>query len=136
MKESKFQFTNPFITNLYFSVNENFDPNYFQQIQVSSHETAKRTEQEASVELKVTVGAQDSTSPFFVSITMSANFKWDTTLADEMVDNLLKCNAPALILSYIRPHIAMLTNSTQYPAYNIPFMNFTESESTDANDAT
>ena len=43
---------------------------------------------------------------------------------DEQIDNLLRKNAPALLLSYARPLIASITNASKFPTYNIPFLDF------------
>lgn len=51
-------------------------------------------------------------------------FRWDNEVENE--DLLLKQNAPALLFSYIRPIIATITASSKYPAYDLPFVNFTE----------
>ena len=45
------------------------------------------------------------------------------------VKELLKVNGASVLLSYIRPIVANLTNSSQYSVLNIPFMDFTQSDS-------
>ena len=45
------------------------------------------------------------------------------------VKELLKINGASVLLSYIRPIVANLTNSSQYSVLNIPFMDFTQSDS-------
>ena len=56
----------------------------------------------------------------------TANFRWSEALDEQRRDSLLKQNAPALLVSYARPIIAMITNASRFPAFNIPFINFTE----------
>ena len=56
---------------------------------------------------------------------MVSGFTWND-LDDEMVDTLLRQNAPALLLSYARPIIASITNASKFPTYNIPFFDFSE----------
>ena len=55
-----------------------------------------------------------------------ANFRWMEGFEKEQIDLLVSQNAPALLLSYARPIISMTTNASHYPAYNIPFINFTK----------
>ena len=47
-------------------------------------------------------------------------------LSDERVESMLKMNAPALLLGYMRPIVAGLTNSSNFATYNLPFINFKE----------
>lgn len=53
--------------------------------------------------------------------------KWDSSFSAEMVDKMLKSNAPSLILSYLRPVIALVTGNTRFSTINIPFMDFRHS---------
>lgn len=39
-----------------------------------------------------------------------------------------KVNAPSLLLGYMRPLISNITNSSQYPTFNIPFLDMQENE--------
>ena len=41
-----------------------------------------------------------------------------------MVDQLLRQNAPALLLSYLRPTVAQITSSSEFETFDIPFVNF------------
>ena len=55
----------------------------------------------------------------------------DTILlpAEEQQEKLLTQNAPALLLSYMRPLVASATAASPYPAYHLPFIDFTKEES-------
>lgn len=61
-------------------------------------------------------------------MTLIKKFHWDESIDDEMAKKLLNINAPAALLSYIRPIIASMTGNSKYPALNIPFIDFTEAE--------
>lgn len=37
---------------------------------------------------------------------------------------MINTSAPAPLLGYMRPIVASITNSSKYPAYNLPFINF------------
>ena len=41
---------------------------------------------------------------------------------DYGIINALEINAPSLLISYIRPLVALVTGSSKYPAWNIPFL--------------
>lgn len=57
---------------------------------------------------------------------MGANFMWEEAIGEERAKQLLNINAPAVLLSYIRPMVSSMTNSSKYPALNIPFIDFTK----------
>lgn len=139
MKESKFQFSNPTLESLEYTINKDFLEDKFNGIEVNAETSIgklkDKTQTSTVVGLKVEVGTHDSTSPFFARIAMSSEFHWDTDLNEKMLNNLLKYNAPALLFSYIRPHIANLTNSSNYPPFNLPFMDFNESKSSKTENA-
>ncbi len=87
----------------------------------------KRSENDnrANVELELKTNIDNEEAPFKLKIKMASDFKW-SDLDDETVDAMLKFNAPALLLGYMRPIVANITNSSNFPAYNLPFINFKE----------
>lgn len=72
----------------------------------------------------LSIGEISEKNPFFINISEAAGFKWEDDTED--VDKLLSQNAPALLLSYMRPTISMITAASKYPAYNLPYINFIE----------
>lgn len=133
MKTSSMQFSNPVLTECTFNVNDNYKQNK------EGHEAILETElgignkdndkRECIVLLRLTICADKNNNnfPYFIKIAMLANFKWEEEL-DNKIDDLLKINAPALLLGYMRPIVATLTNNSPYDVYNIPFMNFTDTD--------
>ena len=65
-------------------------------------------------------------NPFFLNISMSSIFNWEDVEDEEVVDNLLSQNAPALIIGFLRPIVSNITNASVFPPYNIPFIDFTK----------
>lgn len=130
--ESVFQFSNPMLLKLDFSVNQDFENNEEEKISLSlklETQVAQENEDnnEAFVVLCVTVGEKTNEFPFYVYAEEAASFRWEKeAYSEEALERLLKQNAPALLLSYLRPIIANITNSSPYTAYDIPFMNFKE----------
>lgn len=86
-------------------------------------------ENTAKVSLNVIVGGSEDNQPFNIDIVMSAKFRWRDTIDIAKVKELLKVNGASVLLLYIRPIVANLTNSSQYSVLNIPFMDFTQSDS-------
>ena len=69
----------------------------------------------------------DEDTPCFIRVTMRANFVWnENDFSDESVDKLLSVNAPSLLLGYIRPKIVSLTQDSDLPTQQVPFINFSE----------
>lgn len=130
MVASTFQFSNPSLLKISFRINESFAKEEKKEINIevkSEVEIAPGTEEnQAVVVLKLLIGAENDSAPFFIHAEEGALFRWDSEKVDEQhKEKLLKQNAPALLLSYLRPTISMITSASPFESYNIPFMNFT-----------
>ena len=126
MKESFFQFSDPQLVKLNFQINEDFDEQLFTGFSIESEVHIGIIEQgkEALVSLQLMIGNSSANYPFQILIVMSGNFTCDK---EDYFDKLLNTNAPALLLSYTRPIISLITAQAGYPSFQLPFMNFTES---------
>lgn len=127
--ESKFQFSNPSLVNLSFSINENFKDKEEVKIKMNIATKPEREPDvsEATVKLCISIGEESDQSPFYVYAEESARFRWEADAYDEDgVDRLLSQNAPSLLLSYIRPIIASVTSASPFQGYHIPFINFAQ----------
>lgn len=126
MTESKFQFKTPILEQVDFKINPNFTAN---GTDVKIENTfniniSKNSKQNfAIVHLELLINKNTEDAPFSASITISSKFTWNR-MCDDEIDKMLNTNAPAVLLSYARPIIANLTNSSPYPAYNLPLINF------------
>ena len=129
--ESSFQFTNPVLTDLEIHLNEGFNEEDNEQVQIqmdiSVQVSPKENRNEAIVSLTVEIGEQGNNVPFWIKATERADFLWDEDVSNVMRERLLSQNAPSLLLGYLRPIVAQITNASPYGAYNIPFINFTKS---------
>ena len=129
MNHSKFQFSNPELEKIEFSVNQDFDEEKCDGIQMQSNIDVKFLgDSEARVQFTLTIGNVTDTQPFYICVKMSANFMWEEAVGEEKAKQLLNINAPAVLLSYIRPIVSSMTNSSRYPTLNIPFIDFTATE--------
>ncbi len=129
MKESNFQFTEPSLKTIEFEENEEFNSDEGKRIAIQSNlkvNNSMITDNEAMVELQLILGERSSKVPFYMKTIFVAKFKWDSNLQEKNVEIFLNQNAPALLLSYARPIVSMVTNASHYPAYNIPFINFAD----------
>lgn len=130
MKSSKFQFLNPYLEEAYFTVNPEYDPEENEgdiEMQNSFNIQVARSKNEnrANVKLTLETNAENEKAPFKLRITMASDFKWED-MDEKTVESMLKMNAPALLLGYMRPIVANITNSSNFPVYNLPFLNFKE----------
>lgn len=132
MTQSGFQFSNPIISKINYTLHPDFNNKTGDAISITNSFNTNippinKEDRNAVVELNISVGSEDATKePFHIELTIGAAFKWDKPYDDETIQNLLSINAPALLLSYARPIISAITNMSPYRAYNVPFYNFTE----------
>ncbi len=129
MKPSSFQFSNPILVNMTFEANRHFKGDNNVDIptnfNVSIHEDENSPE--AIVELTVEIGRRDESTPYYISATEGAKFRWGEE-ANEKKEGLLQQNAPALLLGYLRSVIATVSSASPFETINIPFMDFTKKE--------
>lgn len=134
MKKSQFEFSNPHLVKIEYHENDGFtyDPSRGAidvPITIGRNKKIADSSHSAEVSLQIQIGQSNNTLPFYIEIVLSANFQWNSDVfSEEQVSNLLSQNAPALLLSYARPIIASITNVSAFPTYNIPFLDFTQSD--------
>lgn len=128
---SSFQFSNPSLLKLSFILNDGFEKEDDSKINIPLDQHVEiqpgPEENSAFVVLSLLIGKKDDSTPFFIESKEAALFRWDPQKVDkEHSKKLLKQNAPALLLAYLRPTISVITSASPFAAYDIPFMNFTE----------
>lgn len=129
MNKSKFQFSNPELDKIEFLVNEEFRQEECDGIAMQSNtEIRGINSNEAYVALTLKIGDVGVKQPFNITVKMRAKFFWDESIDAEKAKKMLNINAPAVLLSYIRPIVYSMTGSSKYPALSIPFIDFTQSE--------
>lgn len=127
MKESMFQFSDPKLRSLQFNVNEHFSKESYSGF-TFKNDVSKAIlieNKEAIVSLKLCIGETSEKYPFNIELEIYAKFICDE---EAMFQQLIDTNAPAMLLSYARPIISLVTSQSGYPAFNLPFMNFTKDE--------
>lgn len=140
MINSAFKFKDPVLTNLSFTLNKDFfksrsEKEACNEVIMENGLTVNVTKEDdknrAMVELIVKILPKNGAGPFTIEATMYSYFEWDASISDQVADQLTKINAPALLLGYLRPIIANVTNTPITPCYNLPFMDFTKDPVTD-----
>ena len=130
MKQSDFEFTPPRLIRLAFQENGGFLKEKFHGITLNSTTTVNRSESSnhASVQLDFLVGRKTEEEPFFAEASMVTNIRWEGDYEEETVEAILSSNAPALLLSYLRPLISTVTGSSHFSHFDIPFLDFTDNK--------
>lgn len=128
INKSSFQFSNPALTDLEYIINSGFLKNQETTTDVSFSVEISRNKslKEAVVGLIIEIGKKDSTCPYYLRAKESASFRWTDDYEEDTLKALLSQNAPALLLSYLRPIIVNITASSPFEVFNIPFINFTD----------
>lgn len=130
MKESDFQFKNPILKRLNYALNDDFDIDKFDKIELSFHTNVvgRKSAKEAIVTLLGKIGKVNESSPFYIEIEITSPFKWTDDIPEEALNKLLRKNGSALLLSYMRPIVAFVTGQSGIAPYNIPYIDFTKEE--------
>ena len=123
-KESNFQYTNPRITKFNYIFTELSDGQWTINMK-HKKSIEKISENEAKVILSMIISANEEPSPFEVSFSVEAKFRWKDFDVDT-VSMLLSQTAPSLLVGYARPIVAMFTNSSGITPFNIPMIDFTK----------
>lgn len=133
MEKSAFQFTNPRLERLEFAVHSGFQNtgNVNLDIQTSVHIQRSNNNNgipsnQARVMITLTIGSRDDTTPFYIEADEAANFRWkEDAFDDAKIEQLLKQNGVALLISYLRPIISSVTAASPYAAFNLPYLDLT-----------
>lgn len=127
LKQSNFQFTNPVLTELYFKENEEFNEENFEGIDTEFTTRVDKNGDEAKVSL--TLQAESEEYPFSLRVKMTSQFRWDEgTMTEDMIEEMLRINAPSLLISYIRTIVATVTSGSKFPTWHIPFIDMRKNE--------
>ena len=119
MKPSKFQFLNPYLVEVNFVTNPDFisgknDDDVEMQNVFNVQVRKSKNENRANVELTLETNAENDQAPFKLKIKVASDFKWED-LSDERVESMLKMNAPALLLGYMRPIVVIIPGLFEPP---------------------
>jgi len=123
--KSNFQYTTPRIRNFNYSINSSFEDGELEVRLQHRKRIERKSENEAYVELNMKISADAEVSPFEIDYTVFANFKWEN-MPEDKVKVFLNRTAPSLLVGYIRPIIAMFTNSSGFQPFNLPLIDFTK----------
>lgn len=126
-------FEDPKLSLLNFRKNSKFEGKFSGEvnIQLSMHTQMKESNSDGENRylstLKLIIGENSDTFPFYCEIEMSGIFTRDinSTIDEESFANF---NTAAILYSYARPIVSDTVSKSGFPPYNLPFMNFSEED--------
>ena len=121
LKESKFKFERPILKRFSFNENGNFEEKKELKIEIELEKRIEKEEKNGEVSV-IFKTVNSNKIPFFIEIEMYSKFIWEEGLTEQEIKNALEINAPSLLVSYVRPLIALITGNSKYPSWNIPFL--------------
>lgn len=129
-------FSEPQIKQFNYSVNEFFDVNtYDGTVNIKTKTEIKKIVESTDDELdenlvilKVDINRDLENEPFSIEAVIKAKFSVKKELKSDISKQYLQVNAPALLYSHLRPFISTIVSNSGFPAFNIPFMDFTHNE--------
>ena len=132
MKQSIFKFSKPIVEKLIYNVKENCNTANLKgkAIPLAFNTDIFMSEDDRKATVVLNIKAEDIDDfPFEFSIEMSSRVKWDKEVSEAMLDSILNKNVPAMILSYARPIISMITSHSDYKPLDLPFIDLRDSSS-------
>lgn len=129
MKKSIFQFKNPHIEKISFEINNDIPCEGDIPLNINVQTFLSNEENVALVKLILTVGELDIESKelknsIYFSGCIVSEFKWEKETKN--IENMLKVNGGAVLLSYLRPILSSLTMQAGIKPLHIPLIDFTE----------
>ncbi|MCH3915728.1 MAG: protein-export chaperone SecB [Acidaminococcaceae bacterium] len=134
MKESSLQLIgkpriNSFVyeTNKkYKATNEKLNVNIKQDISISKAKNKQLREAAVVLKLGIFTMTDFTTVPFKIELEIEGHFKWDEALDKEksVLKKMLEENAPAILYTFVRPFITLITFEANMPPLVIPLLNF------------
>lgn len=126
------QFANPTVLKFDFQVNDNF--NY----ETTSTDTdintvveiPKRSEinydDDIPVYLSVFINQDNDNAPYTINTRVLTLFRVDNTLTQAEAPLILQSEGASILLSYLRPMIAMITAASGFPTMTLPMLDFSD----------
>lgn len=133
LKVSNFKMVGkPKLINIQFETNEDYKFEDGVSLEINNQVIVRKDEQSHQAKVILNVGVFNSKGikevPFKMDMSIEGYFKWDEELQKNtsQLEKLLKQNSPAILYSYLRPIITIITADADLPPLVIPLMNFVE----------
>lgn len=129
---STFQFMPPYLIRAEFNVHQEKNDETTNQvdINISKKEQVSSDNNSAILEVTVQLNRKDQlirkNTLFDAAVTMVTQFRWEEAIPKDKIENLLRYNGVAVLLSYIRPILSTLSSASPYATYHLPYINLDE----------
>ncbi|MCD6577996.1 protein-export chaperone SecB [bacterium] len=129
MKDSEFQLLSQRLRRVDFEINKGFKNKskgirlkLFPEAEV--HKDKKENKAIVIFKLKIFDKKELEKYPFFMNLEIEGVFSWSENV--DNIDEYLKINAPAVLMSYLRSIVTQLTVFAGYPPLILPLIDFTK----------
>jgi preprotein translocase subunit SecB len=129
MQKSNFQLKSQRLISVAFELNPNFKRSGEIELDVDIlSEVVDQREKFAIVRLKLAAfkKTEQDTAPFKSNIVVEGVFTWSDPIEESELQSFLNINAPAVLMSFIRPVLSQLTVFSGLPGLILPMFNFTK----------
>lgn len=122
----------PKLNNIQFETNNDYKFDDAISLEINNNVNVNKDEHSHQAKVILHIGVFTSKEikevPFKIEMSIEGYFKWDEELQKNtsLLEKLLKQNAPAILYSYLRPLITIITTEADMPPLVIPLMNFVE----------
>ncbi|HII4458269.1 protein-export chaperone SecB [Clostridium perfringens] len=130
MKKSVLKFNNPILKELKYKINNEFSSNDNISLDIKLETKISKSEENAIVEVTLLIFDKEVASevPFKMKIVMYGEFSWDENSDKELISKLLETNAPAIIISYIRPYVSSMTVGSGFAPLILPVLDLSHNK--------
>jgi len=128
------QFEDPTITTFNFDINEDFDfEEDFDDADISTLVEMPPADEidfddEIPVYLTVFINFDNENAPYKINARILSMFKVSKELTEDDALQILQTDGAAILLSYLRPIISMMTASSGFPAMTLPLLDFSDND--------
>jgi len=129
MKKSKFQIINQRLLSVEYQINDAYQKEEI-ELKIRSNVQIKRDDEKSIAEVILTIfvfpDEDISNVPFTMIISNKGIFEWSADYDNVTIEKLLKSNAPAILMSYMRSVVSQLTSFSSFPPLILPLFDFTK----------
>ena len=134
MNNSKFQLKDLQLINIDYKFNDKYQSEDRLKLNMKSETIISKAFEDrvAEVTFNLNIFCEEELDivPFSLRISYKGKFYWGEQLDPKKADELLRMNAPSILLSYIRPFVSQFTSASGYPTLILPLIDFTQNKVT------
>ena len=128
------QFENPTVLKFNFQINDDFDfESTIDDTDISTlvempSESKIAFDGDIPVYLTVFINFEEANAPYKITTKILSLFQVSDRLSHEEALQILQNDGASILLSYLRPIVAMITSASGFPAMTLPMLDFSDSD--------